>query len=350
MDVRRTEKLIRRTQSASMTRRSRFFDRVSKILAYSLGLFLFSTLFVRWQQTAAGTGRVIAFSPGERLQNVTANVEGRIRKWFVREGSRVAEGDLIAEIADNDPDILQRLQDERKATLQRMKVIEVSIAAAEKNLGRQRELFKDGIASERAVELAEIDLAKFMNDRAAAEVELARIDVRFSRQSMQEVRAPITGIIQKIRVGENSELLKAGDMIAVMVPESSDRVVELNLRGRDLPFIHLGQRVQLQFDGWPILQFSGIPELSVGTFRGKVQVIDPSDDGQGNFRVIVAAGPNDIWPVPSVLRQGVRAKGWVQMGRVPLWFEIWRNLNSLPPMQPPVFDHQLKTDSKEKGS
>ena len=303
-----------------------------------------------WQQTASGYGRVIAFSPGQRLQNVTANVEGRVRRWVVREGSRVAEGDLLAEISDNDPDILRRLQDERKATNQRLKVIEVSINVAQKNLERQKDLLKEGIASERAVELAEIDLAKFMNDRAAAEIELARIDVRFSRQSMQEVRAPITGTIQKIRAGENSQLLKAGDVIAVMVPDTSDRVVELSLRGRDLPFIRPGQRVQLQFDGWPILQFSGIPELSLGTFRGLVKVIDPSDDGGGNFRVIVAASATDVWPVPSVLRQGVRAKGWVQMGKVPLWFEIWRTLNSLPPMQPPVFDHQTAAPADEKKS
>ena len=346
MDVRRTEKLIRRTQSKAMTRRSRLFDRVSKVLGFTMGIFLVSVVFLPWQQTAFGDGRVIAFSPGERLQSVTANVDGRVRKWLVGEGSRVNEGDLIAEITDNDPDILRRLQDERKATLERLKMIEISISAAQKNLARQKELFKDGIASERAVELAEIDVAKFLNDRAAAEVELARIDVRFSRQSMQEVRAPISGTIQKIRAGENSELLKAGDVIAVMVPDTSDRVVELHLRGRDLPFVQVGQRVQLQFDGWPILQFSGIPELSVGTFRGTVKVIDPSDDGGGNFRLIVGAGPGDLWPVASVLRQGVRAKGWVQMGRVPLWFEIWRSLNSLPPMQPPVFGHE---NSGKKG-
>lgn len=336
MDLRRTEKLIRRTASMESTRRGPVFARVSKVLGWTIAAFVVGVVFVPWQQTATGDGRVMAFLPGERVQNVTTNVEGRVRKWLVREGSQVKQGDLIAEVADNDPDILHRLQSERRATTQRLKVLEISINAAQKNVARQRQLFKDGISSERAVELAEIDLARFMNDRAAAEVELARIDVRFSRQSMQEVRAPLTGTVQKILVGENSALLKAGDVIAFMVPETSDRVIELSLMGRDLPFIQVGQRVQIQFDGWPILQFSGLPELSVGTFRGVVKIIDPSDDGGGNFRVIVAPGPGDTWPEPAVLRQGVRAKGWVQMNRVPLWFEIWRELNSLPPMPPPV--------------
>jgi len=340
MDVRRIEKIIRRTYSLGMTREGKLFGQVSQVLAYSIIIFVFCVLFIQWQQTAVGEGRVMAFSPGERGQNVTANVDGRIRKWFVAEGSRVAQGDLIAEVADNDPEILQRLESERKATLQRLKVIEISIDAAQRNLDRQKELFKEGISSERSYELAKIELARFMNERAAAEVELARIDVRLSRQNMQEVRAPITGTIQKIVVGENSELLKAGDVIAFMVPETKNRVVELSMKGRDLPFIQVGQRVQLQFDGWPILNFSGIPEVSVGTFRGVVQIIDPSDDGSGRFRVIVVPGENDIWPTPTVLRQGVRAKGWVQMNRVPLWFEIWRQIQSLPPMPPPILEEK----------
>jgi hypothetical protein len=115
-------------------------------------------------------------------------------------------------------------------------------------------------------------------------------------------------------------------------------VVELFLKGKDLPFVKIGQPVQLQFDGWPILQISGLPELSVGTFRGYVKIIDPADDGKGNFRIIVKPSENDIWPSPRLLRQGVKARGWVAMNRVPLWFEIWRSLMSLPPMPVPIFD------------
>ena len=31
------------------------------------------------------------------------------------------------------------------------------------------------------------------------------------------------------------------------------------------------------------------------------------------------------------MRQGVRVNGWVLLRRVPLWFEVWRQMNGFPP-------------------
>jgi hypothetical protein len=76
--------------------------------------------------------------------------------------------------------------------------------------------------------------------------------------------------------------------------------------------------------------------LSTGTFLGTVKLIDPSDDGRGRFRVIVKRKDGAVWPAPELLRQGVRTRGWVQMNQVPLWFEIWRLINDLPPATPPL--------------
>ena len=38
------------------------------------------------------------------------------------------------------------------------------------------------------------------------------------------------------------------------------------------------------------------------------------------------------WPGNRWLRQGVRANGWVLLQRVPLWYEVWRQLNGFPPV------------------
>ncbi|MFT7638590.1 MAG: hypothetical protein ACI9G1_000314, partial [Pirellulaceae bacterium] len=38
------------------------------------------------------------------------------------------------------------------------------------------------------------------------------------------------------------------------------------------------------------------------------------------------------WPNERFLRQGVRANGWVLLDQVPLWYEIWRNMNGFPPV------------------
>ena len=91
--------------------------------------------------------------------------------------------------------------------------------------------------------------------------------------------------------------------------------------------------MRLQFEGWPAIQFVGWPSVAVGTFGGEVLSIDATDDGAGRFRIVVAADPSDEpWPGTSILRQGVRAKAWVLLRTVPLWQEIWRQLNGFPPV------------------
>lgn len=307
-----------------------------RIILTAALLITVAVVFIPWQQTAMGDGRVVAFDPAERLQIITANVDGNIEKWLVREGERVKKGDVVAKMADNDPEILGRLKRERDALAREIKALELSVDLAGKNRERQKALQKKEFSSEFSVEQARIAEARAQKDLADAEGRLARLDTQIARQMTLEIRAPRDGIVQSILVGENSGLLKSGVPIAHIVPETSDRTVELFVNGLDLPFLRVGQDVRLQFEGWPVLQFSGLPQISTGTFLGTVNFIDPSDDGRGRFRLIIKRKDGAIWPTPEQLRQGVRVRGWVQMNRVPLWFEIWRRINDLPPGTPPL--------------
>jgi hypothetical protein len=91
--------------------------------------------------------------------------------------------------------------------------------------------------------------------------------------------------------------------------------------------------VRLQFEGWPAVQFVGWPSVAVGTFGGEVIAVDAADDGRGRFSIIVAPDVQDErWPGARFLRQGVRAKAWVLLRQVPLWLELWRQLNGFPPV------------------
>src|SRR5690606_23071943 len=125
------------------------------------------------------------------------------------------------------------------------------------------------------------------------------------------------------------------------------------LNGNDMPLVHArqvhedgtiteGSPVRLQFEGWPAVQFIGWPSVAVGTFGGEVIFVDATDNGMGRFRLVVAPKPDVIvrggverienWPGNRWLRQGVRVKGWVLLQQVPLWKEIWRQLNGFPPV------------------
>ena len=395
-----------------------------------------------WQQSAPGAGRVVAYAPDERRQNLEAPIEGRVSRWFVQEGSIVKKGDPIVDLVDNDPDILSRLRAERDAIAarlaaakdralslesrvdsladsrrsaltaaesrlhmasQRVSAAEQSIAlakatlvASRSNVERQRSLAQQGFTSKRQLELTELeqtraeteverakvsfaaarseelaitsDRQKAGNDGAAsiddargsrssaeaeaanASAELSRIEVRLARQAAQSVMAPRDGTIYRIVAnGHAGEVVKTGDVLAVLVPDTSERAVELWISGNDMPLVREGATARIQFEGWPALQFSGWPSVAVGTFRGRVSFVDSTDDGAGQFRILVVPEEGSIWPAPIYLRQGVRAQGWVQLGRVKLGYELWRQFNGFPPSlskEPEAIKKGAKSNSK----
>lgn len=202
---------------------------------------------------------------------------------------------------------------------------------------------------------AEVKLKQNDNDtylqKAISEVETGRkelneIGVKIAQQGTQHVDAPVDGIIFRIRANqETTGQVKSGDVLLEIVPDTESRVVELYIDGNDAPLItdrpiydEAGivvrdrSMVRIQFEGWPAVQFVGWPSVAVGTFGGRVILVDPTDDGNGKFRILVEPDGEQPWPHGRWLRQGVRAKGWVLLQQVPLGWEIWRRLNGFPPV------------------
>ncbi len=296
-----------------------------------LGGGLIGFLLLPWQQTAIGSGRVIAYSPNERRQEISAPIEGRVLRWDVLEGSKIKKGDPIVELVDNDPDLISRLRYEKEAIERRLEASKQGVITAKKNVARQETLFEKGLSAPLAVENARLNLNKYLVDEANSSAELARAQVKLARQMTQEVRAPIDGTILKLVAGQGGQLVKQGELLAILVPDTDSRAVEIWVDGRDMPLITKGRHVRLQFEGWPALQFSGWPSVAVGTFGGSIGFVDPADDGLGHFRTLVFQDKDAAWPDPSYLRQGVRVKGWILLDQVSVGFELWRLFNGFPP-------------------
>lgn len=443
-------------------RQARRFAKVLIIIAIGLPFFL---LFVPWQQAVQGSGRVIAFLPSERAQTINAPIDGRIVRWYVPEGQFVKKGEPIADIQDNDPDLLKRLKAERDTIIERIKVAnnrrkfieqliqnqisgrdqavaaqkatvdaaKMSLEAAKQALRAidrefafanydadlQNRLFQQGINAEREKIRAEMTFAKFKADigrleatvresearilreqanttkaqndgdaaiaaskanleQIQADIEslnqsLQQIDVRIRRQEEQYIRAPVDGYIHRVQANTGlfvnpesgdvntfvaGQLVKAGEPLAMIVPDTNRLAVELLIDGNDLPLIvrdpetGLYPPVRLQFEGWPAIQFVGWPAAAVGTFGGRITFVDPTDDGRGKFRVLVEPelAPGDPnWPSKTFLRQGTRANGWVFLRMVPTWWELWRRLNGFPPIVAPSEpDSEDEKDSSGK--
>jgi len=206
------------------------------------------------------------------------------------------------------------------------------------------------------IQSARESLAKNGGDIQKVENDLANLTVRTEQQV---VRAPATGRIARLmKVGEGT-MVKAGDELAVIVPDTADRAVELYVTDNDVPLLQIGRPVRLQFAGWPALQFSGMPSVAVGTFGGRVAVIDPVDDGTARYRVIVRpdrhilpSGRKDpAWPDSKLLRPGAEAAGWVMLDTVPLGFELWRQFNGFParaPKGPVLGSKKAAAEEKKK--
>lgn len=166
---------------------------------------------------------------------------------------------------------------------------------------------------------------------------LATLDTRIARQNTQLITAPRAGTIFRLYASPGAELVKAGDPLLSLIPDTDSRAVELWVRGNDVPLIEEGRRVRLQFEGWPAVQFSGWPSVAIGTFGGLVSLVDPSDDGRGMFRILIVPDPADAaWPEARFLRQGARANGFVLLDQVSLGFELWRQANGFPPSVRPT--------------
>jgi multidrug resistance efflux pump len=146
------------------------------------------------------------------------------------------------------------------------------------------------------------------------------------------VTAPQAGYIIQAQKAGIGETLKEGEAVVTIMPVSPEVAAALYIRPMDVPLLSVGRKVRLEFEGWPALQFSGWPSVAVGTFGGVVRVIDyvESPQQQGRYRVLIVPDPEEE-PWPDQLRMGSGVYGWVMLDEVPVWYEIWRQLNGFPP-------------------
>lgn len=150
------------------------------------------------------------------------------------------------------------------------------------------------------------------------------------RNGMYLIRAPQSGYINKTLLSGIGETIKEGTAIVSIMPADYDIAVETYVDPIDLPLIKKGSRVRVWFDGWPTIVFSGWPGISYGTFGGRVVAIENFISPNGRYRILVSPDKNEA-PWPKELSIGAGAQSIALLQNVPIWYEIWRNLNGFPP-------------------
>lgn len=150
------------------------------------------------------------------------------------------------------------------------------------------------------------------------------------RQGNYYVRALQDSYVFKTYKKGLGEIVKEGQPLISMIPAKHDLAIELYIRPMDIALVNIGERNRLMFDGWPSMAVSGWPSLSVGVFSGEVYAIDRSISSNGNYRILIIPDKEDIeWPEQLMLGSGVN--GIFLLNDVPVWYEIWRQINGFPP-------------------
>lgn len=173
-----------------------------------------------------------------------------------------------------------------------------------------------------------------LSDVASSDGEASKLrNVLFNysaRKSFHYIIAPQDGqVLQSVKAGIG-ETVKEGEKLLTIVPAQLNQAVEINVDPNDMPLIHMGQLVRIQFDGFPAIIFSGWPQASYGLFSGRISAIDNTIDDSGKFKVwVIPQEEEKKWP--ENLRYGTGCQAIALLDDVPIWYELWRQFNGFPP-------------------
>ena len=198
---------------------------------------------------------------------------------------------------------------------------------------------------------AQSEIAAAQSEIATGQAEVSKFKNQYSnykiRSGQYYILAPQTGqVVNASRSGIN-EIVKDGETLLEIVPEHVELAVEIFVRPVDLPLVSIGERARFMFDGFPAIVFSGWPQASYGTFAGEVAAIESNVGKNGKFRILVKEVPGERkWP-PQI-KLGTGAQAIMLLKDVPVWYELWRNINGFPPDYYNPKKEELTQDKKLK--
>jgi len=218
-----------------------------------------------------------------------------------------------------------------KANAQLQKII-IDMEVEKKNisiLNKEKEKFyKD---THNKIKSIEDSVLAFHNKVTSIEQDLQRQSMNISRYDSSEVYAQKNGQVLRLYETDNHKLLKKGEEVIYFAPEVDEKILLLRVSDFNMPLMKKGLPVRLMFYGWPAMQISGWPKITHGTFAGIIQKLDSVSHEKGYFYAYVVEDPNEPWPKGDVLKVGTQTSAWIRLETVPIWYQIWRTINGLPP-------------------
>lgn len=204
------------------------------------------------------SGYVVA----RRQATVSSKVTGKVTEIRFEEGQAVREGEVLARIDDSNVRTQLTLAEAQTRQAQaQLQELEVSLANARRDAGRNRDLLARKLVSQAAVDNADTAVAQFEARLASAGqgVTVAREQVAVYRQQLDDtvVRAPFAGIItvKNAQPGEMISPLSAGGAgtrtgLGTLVDMESLEV-EVDVSENFINRVQPGQPVSARLNAYP---------------------------------------------------------------------------------------------------
>jgi len=393
------------------------------LISFIIIFVMSSMLFLPWEQTVKGKGKLVAFDPTQRDYFIVANINGYIENFYVKENEFVKKGTPLFTMTDLDKKYHLRLQENKNNTqkqfdntkveignLQKSKknttqnlelglhvyeqkyettmnkiaslkfqkqALEIEVQTKQRNFDRIATLLKEGIESKRAYDKAKNFLMKanaklkknvidinierrnlriieqerdkyqnemknkiilFTNKILAAQNRLKALSVKLNKQlstihryEKRTVVAEKDGYVVRILNNDKNRFIKRGEKILYFSPIVDQRALLVQVSDFNMPLIKEGLPVRIMFYGWPALQVSGWPKIQFGSFGGIVHKIERVSHEKGFYYAYILPTKEEPWPSSDTLRVGSQATVWIRLSTVPIWYQLWRLMNAIPP-------------------
>jgi HlyD family secretion protein len=276
---------------------------------------------VKAEQEAAAAKTEASKSPFVAIANGKADVEGGIiqvaartsgivREVLVQEGDDVARGQVLARLEDDEPRLAAA---SAAAALQQaraqVELLKVQLSTAQREEARLQKLAATNFAAPQAIDKAHdaVRQAQAALDAQYAAIATAQAKLGEAQynQELTVIRAPADGRIVRryANPGAGASTLNVSNMFDL--EPRTDRIVRAEIAEGALPFVSVGQPVQLAPESDPSKTYTGKVLRRAAVFGArKLQSDDPNERTDDRVVEVVVSTPD----APFLIGQRVLVK------------------------------------------
>jgi len=210
---------------------------------------------------------------------VKARVAGRLAEVLVREGDKVAAGQVLARFETIE---LQARASERQSAVDAARA-DLKWAARDRN-------DKESLSSRNIVSQAAADQARSAHDNKASMVAVAEAQLEIARKNLAdaEVRAPFAGVVGERIANQGESLPMDGKILALL--DTSHVEIAAQMPAADVVRMQVGQAATVTLEGFGDRPFAGrVMRISPTTQQGSrsipvyVEILDREDNLRGGL-------------------------------------------------------------------